>query len=444
MKDLSTYSRIIRLGIPILIGQVGMIIVGFADTKMVGLYATDALASASFVNNVFNVPILGCLGFTFGLTPLIGSLFSQKRITDCGGMVKAGLVVNLFFALLATLLMSGVYFALPYLGQPEELLPLIRPYYIIAALGVIPVTVFNVFAQWAYAINRTRLPMWIILFSNVLNIFGNWLLIYGNWGLPELGLTGAGISTLVARVVCPLIIITIFFLKPDYREYAEGFRGVALRGVNLRRVFTTSWPVSLQMICETCAFSLTAVMAGWISAFSLAALQIILIVGTLGFCIYYSMAAAVSVLVANANGLGNVDEMRRVSFCGYRIILMFATCSSTLFALWGSALMHQFSDDPQVLAIASTLIVPLVLYQYADATQICFANALRGTGQVMPMLWIAVISYLIIGLPSTYFIAFTLDMSTYGIVLSWSVSLVVAAVLYYRSFIRATKAVAAK
>ena len=159
----SIYLRIIRLGLPILIGQIGMIIVGFADTKMVGLYSTESLASASFVNNLFNVCIFACVGFTYGLTPLIGSLFTQGRYKAIGMMLRNGLLLNIFFALGITAIMTIVYFNLHRMGQPEELLPLIRPYYVIYLTGIVPVAVFNVFAQWAYAINRTRMPMWIIL-----------------------------------------------------------------------------------------------------------------------------------------------------------------------------------------------------------------------------------------------------------------------------------------
>ncbi len=123
--------RILRLGLPILIGQLGMIVVGFADTTMVGNYSTDALASASFVNNLFNVSIFACVGFTYGLTPLLGALFTQKRFADIGEYLRKGLVLNVLFALLITAVMSIIYINVHRLGQPEELLPLIRPYFLI-------------------------------------------------------------------------------------------------------------------------------------------------------------------------------------------------------------------------------------------------------------------------------------------------------------------------
>ncbi len=101
--------RIIKLGLPILIGQIGMIIVGFADTKMVGVYSTEALASASFVNNLFNVSIFACVGFTYGLTPLAGALFSQGRLKAIGMLMRNGLFLNVLFALVVTGIMAIAY-----------------------------------------------------------------------------------------------------------------------------------------------------------------------------------------------------------------------------------------------------------------------------------------------------------------------------------------------
>ena len=81
--------------------------------------------------------------------------------------------------------------------------------------------------------------------------------------------------------------------------------------------------------------------------------------------------------------------------------------------------MALFSEDTAVISLGATLIVPLILYQLGDATQITFANALRGTSKVMPMLWIAFVSYVTVGLPATYLLAFTAGLSTYGIILSF-------------------------
>lgn len=437
---LRRYVDIIRLGFPILVSQVGLIVVGFADTTMVGHYSTEALAAASFVNNLFNVAIISCLGMAMGLTPLAGALFAQKRSKDVGAMVRNAVPVNVIFCLLVMGVMLAVYLNLHRLGQPEELLPLIRPYFLIYLAGMLPVVLFQVWAQWSYAINRTRMPMWIILGCNALNIIFNYLLIYGNWGFPEMGLTGAGIATLIARVLSAVLIIAIFFGRREYRHYREGFVHSRLSGEKLRKVANTSWPVALQMAFESGSFTAAAIMVGWLGAIELASFQVIVITGTLGFCVYYSMASAVSVLVSNAAGRCDRHEMRRIAWAGYVILLVLAAAASTFFATGSHQLIGLFTNDKAVETCAVSLIFPLILYQLCDATQINFANALRGTSNVLPMVFISFISYVVVGLPATYVMGFPMGMGIYGIMFSFSVSLGVASVLFVYFFMRTTRA----
>ncbi len=432
-------GKIFRLGLPVLVSQIGMIVVGFADNIMVGHYSTDALASSSFVNNLFNLPIFAAMGFSYGLTPLVGALFTNGRADRIGQVLRAGVAVNIAVSLLLILVMGGIYLYLPSLGQPEELLPIIRPYFLIYMIGMLPVCVFNAFAQWSYGIRNTSMPMWIMLSVNLLNIIGNYILIYGNFGAPEMGLTGAGISTLTARVLSAVIICLVFFRNPAYRDYAAGYRSKRPEQAVYGNVVRMSWPVSLQMSFETAAFSGCAVMCGWIGAVEMAAFQIVVVVGTLGFCVYYAMATSVAVLVANEAGRNDAMGMRRQAFAGYGVILAACTLSSLFFGLGSSHVMGIFTEDPAVLTAAVGVIIPLVLYQVGDATQINFANALRGTGNVKPMMWIAFVSYIIVGLPASYLLAFTLDMGLYGIVLSFSCSLFLAAALFLYFFLHTVR-----
>lgn len=419
--------------------QLGMIVVGFADTTMVGHYSTRALASASFVNNLFLAAIMACVGFTYGITPLVGALFGQKRLNDIGTLMRTALIANIAFALVITAIMGFAYTQIGRMGQPTELLPLIRPYFIIFIAGILPISVFNIFAQWSYAINHTKMPMWIILASNVINIAGNYMLIYGHCGFNEMGLIGAGIATFIARWFCAIAIMIVFFTKKEYRPYRAGFCTRGNTTNNLKQINRTSWPVALQMTFETAAFTFSGVAAGWFGAVSLASYQIVMITGTLGFCVYYSMAAAVAVLVANASGTGDFRLMRRTAFAGYHIILLLAAIASAVFLIFGHQLMTLFTNDPVVEAAALAMIFPLVLYQFADATQINFANALRGTGHVMPMLWIALVSYIVVGIPATLLLAYPARLETYGIVLSFSVSLICSASLFLYFFLRHSK-----
>ena len=423
---------------PILVGQLGMIVVGFADNVMVGHYSTAALASASFVNNVFNMVLFCCLGFTYGITPLLGAMFSRGEKHKIGSSVRQALMLNLLFSILVTVIMMVLYFNIEMLGQPEELLPVIRPYYLLYLLGMIPVSLTGVMVQWSYAIGNTRMPMWIMLSANALNIVGNYILIYGLFGAPELGLNGAGISTLASRLFALAAIIYVFLKKKDYKSYRQGFIS-KMKTLSYKKIWDTSIPVAMQMTFESGAFTIAAIMAGWLGAVSLAAYQIIVITGTIGFGIYYSIGSAVAVKVAYAAGKNDAREMRREAWAGYHILLSLMSISSLILMIWGKDIMRLFTPDEQVLQLSFSLMFPLILYQIADATQINFANALRGTSRVKPMLWIAFVSYIVIGVPATYLLAFTATMGTYGIILSFSVSLFSAALLFLIYFLRSTK-----
>lgn len=438
-RYLSNYKQIIRLGLPIVVGQAGLIIVGFADNIMVGRYSTDALSAASFVNNTFNMAVMACLGFAYGITPLVGALFGQQNPGRIGLLMRNAQAINILYTLAVTAAMAGIYLNLDRLGQPEELLPLIRPYYMLYLCGLLPMTVYNVWAQCSYGMKLTQMPMWIILGANLINVIGNYLLIYGNFGMPELGLFGAGLATLGSRCLCALVIVVIFMTGKRFAPVRDGFRLSRLNVGKLHLLFRTSIPVSMQLFMETAAFSGAAIFVGWIGAIELAAFQVMVIIGTLGFCFYYSMGAATSVLVANAAGVGDCAKMRRIGFAGYHLTLLMALTASAIFLFAGRYLIGMFTNDEAVIAVAMTLIPPLLCYQLGDATQVNFANALRGTSKVMPMLWIAFVSYLVFGLPSTYLFAFPIGGGIIGVFYSFSVSLFLAGGLFFYYFMKYTR-----
>ncbi|MDE5828491.1 MAG: MATE family efflux transporter [Duncaniella sp.] len=431
----ATYKNILKLGLPLILGQLGLIITAFADTMMVGHYSTEALASASFVNNLFNTPMMSIMGFTYGMTPLVGALFGAGRFDRIGCVLKNGLVVTGLFAAVVIGIMMWFYFNIGVLDPPAELLPLIRPYYLLYVVGLIPVALFGVFLQWSYAINRTLFPTLLLLGANAFNIVGNYALIYGRWGFPEMGLTGAGISTLIARTLPLAVMGMVFLLRKDWAVYREGFRSGLITIKEMAGVNSTSWPVALQLALESGSFTLAAVMSGWIGKIPLASFQVIVVTGMLGFCVYYSVGNAVAIMVANDRGRGDVHAMRRDAWGGYHIMLVFMLAASLLFLTAGRRIMGLFTDDAAVLTASVALIVPLILYQLGDATQITFSNALRGTSRVMPMLWIAFMAYVIAGVPAMYLLGFTARLGVYGIVLSFSVSLFLAAALFLYFFL---------
>lgn len=433
------YRSTLKLGVPLCIGQIGVILVGFADTLMVGHYGTNDLASVSFVNNLFNLVIIGLLGFSYGITPIIGALFARQKYDEAGAAFRNALIANALFGILLTVVMGCAYFFIDRFGQPDELLPIIRPYYLVILASIVFVALFNAMRQFADSLLRPSVGMWILISGNAVNIVFNYLLIYGKCGMPELGALGAGISTLGSRVLMTVVFAVVLLRGQAYAPMRKAFLHTRESVGEMLSITRTSMPISLQMAMETGTFTFGGVMMGWLGTVELASYQVILTISTLGFMFYYSIGAAVAIRVSNYVGRGNQAEVRRSTWAGYHILLAMVVAVSFLLYFAKEPLVGIFTDDSIVAASAMALILPLIIYQCGDATQICFANALRGTGQSMSMMWIAFVSYILVGIPSGWLLGFPLGLRDVGIFYAFSVALFVGGALFLWQFLRATR-----
>lgn len=430
------YKRLCRLGGPIMLSQLGVILLAFSDTLMVGHYGIAELAAAAFVNSLYLVPNVMLIGLTGGVTPLVGSLFALNDNKGVGRVTRGALQVNLSAALLFTGFLGLMYFLLPYFGQEESLLPLIREYYLVLLPQPLMIAVFFVLMQTSNGVNLTSLPMWITLGMVGLNIIGNWLLIYGSMGFPELGLLGAGIATIMSRLISVLVIYLLFRRLNRFRDYQSGFRDRHLLGKIRRKVWITSWPLMIQSGLECLLWSVGAVVVGWFGAVQLAAYQVVNTIGQLGFMVYMSIGTAVTIRVANFAGLRDEKGAGLTARAGLHINILLATIASLVFIFGSKGLIDVFVDTSpeavsgnEVVASSLLLIWPLVFYQYMDAIQITMCNAIRGTSQVKPLMWISLVSYIVVGIPFLLLFAKGFDAGNVGAYWSFNVALLAASVM---------------
>jgi MATE family multidrug resistance protein len=426
----------LRIGVPIMLGQLSAIVMGFADTLMVGHYGTNELAAAGFVNSILALLIIGGMGFSYGLTPVVGALLGEGRVQSIAGKLKNGLFacsgVGLLLMLLAGLLLIG----LPWFGLPTSLLPLIRPYLLTLLLSLLPLMVFNAYKQFSDGIQDTSMPMWIMLVANVLNIFGNWLLIFGHWGLPEMGLFGAGLATLLSRILQLVLLAGVFHLTKHYDLYRKDFHSTRITKADQRELHRMGWPVALQLAMESASFSFSIIYVGWIGVTALAAHQIMIVIGQFFFMLYYGMSAAVAVQVSYYRGAGEPEQTREVAAAGLHLCWLIAICLSIPLLLLRNQVGQFFSHDAEVAAFVAMIVVPFLFYQVGDALQCTYANALRGMARVKAMVWIAFVAYIVISLPLGYIFGFVLGWGLVGIWMAFPFGLTTAGLLYYKEFKR--------
>lgn len=428
------YSELLSIGIPIIIGQLGTIVLGFADTLMIGHHSTNELAAAGLVNNTFGLVLLFYLGFSYGLTPIVGKLFGMGQEEAIGQKVKNSLVANMAIGVMLMTAMTVLYFNLANIGQPEELLPLIRPYFIVNLISVPFVGVFNTLKQFFDGITRTKVSMWVMIAGNVVNILFNWLLIYGVGGFPEMGLLGAGIATMSSRIIMPLALAAIIMFHKRYRHYRHDIANSRINRADFIEMNRMGWPVALQLGMETAAFSLSCVMVGWLGTIPLAAHQVMITVSQLFYLVISGLASALSIRVSHFIGQNDIAAVRATSADGFRLALAISACMSVPIILFRHNIGALFSDNAEVHQVVAMLIIVLVIYQFGDGLQYTFANALRGIACVKPMVWYAFIAYFGINLPMGYFLGFVADLGILGIWVAFPIGLTVAGVLFWQRF----------
>ena len=417
-----------------MIGQLGMIILGFADTMMVGHHSTTELGAASFVNNIINLVIITATGFSYGLTPIVGGLFGREELPQAGRALRSALLANLMAGAIMMAALGILYFNVGNIGQPKELLPYIKPYYLVLLASIPFVMLFNAFKQFTDSITETRTSMWILLSGNLLNIIGNYVLIYGKAGMPEMGVVGAGVATLLSRVVMVALFLFVFLSRKKMRPYREGFFVLGWSRQLVRRLFSLGTPIALEMGMETASFSLSIIMVGWLGTIALASHQVMITISQFTFMVYYGLGAAVAVRTSYFNGQDDRDNVRHTVVAGLQVMVALELLLSGIIFLLRNHIGGWFTDSAEVSSTVISLMVPFFIYQFGDGLQINYANALRGIADVKPLMVIAFIAFFVISLPVGYFCGFVLNFGLVGVWMAFPFGLTSAGVMMWYRF----------
>ena len=433
-KYMNKVREILKIGVPIMLGQACVIILAFADNIMIGWHSVNELAASSFVNNVMNFFILTELGFASGMTPIIGAFHGNGNVKGVGTTVRNGLLVNGIIGLIGLVLLAVIYLFIDCFGQEPELLPLIRPYFVIVGISIIFALGFNVLKQFTDGICKPVVSMLFLMGGNVLNIFGNWVLIYGKLGCPELGLMGAGLSTLMSRILMFLCFVLYIFKSEQFKAYAQAIKEALFSRVKMRHIFNMGYPVAIQMGLEASTFSFSAIMVGWISVTALAAHQVAITISQLFFLMMQGLSFALSILVSNCYGIKDYAGIHAYVKRGILMIFGTSLSLSILLYIFRYPAVGMFTDSPEVAEIAVVLFYVLFAYQIGDGIQLCFANVLRGLQDVKPIMYAAFVSYYLIAIPVAYVLGFKAGLGAVGVWLGFPIGLTLAGLFFYARY----------
>jgi MATE family multidrug resistance protein len=428
------YKALLRLGLPITVGQIGMTLQGVADTVMVGQHSTAELAAVGFVNNIFMLAILLCVGFTMGAISQIGSSYARGRKAEVVALLKSSLVADGLQCLCVVAAMVAFYLAMPYIGQPVELLPIMQPYYLILLASLPFVSVAGGYRQFFDCKGDTWVSMAVTLAGNAWNIIFNALLIFGLCGFPEMGLVGAGWATLSSRIVMLLLYMAAYHLMPRYAEFRSLWRGARVSRQSVLTLSRLGWPIGVQQGMEAASFSLCAIMLGWVGASALAAHQVMLNVAMIIYLFYIGIGSAVSIRVSHFSGLADRSAIRHSASAGFQLILLVGLVMSSIVVLLRHDISALFTDSADVASIVVGLVWPMMLYQVGDGMQTNYSNVLRGLGDVKPLMRYSFVAYVVISLPCSYLLGIVCGLGAFGVWMGFPFGLTTAGLLYLKRY----------
>lgn len=408
------------LAVPIVVGLGASTLLGVTDSLMLAPLGPVPLAAVGLTNAVLIIFYAAIYGMLSALSVQIGEAYGagdQRRIPL---ILRNGLALGALVGGAAAAVMAVVWFGLPFLGQPPEVLAAMKGYWVAMSLLLVPFSVLQVFKAAFEAVGRPWLGTAFAFVAVVVNVPLNFALIWGVGPIPALGLTGAGIGSLVAQGIA-LAGAWLWWMR------APSLRRLRLRRPLQRAAMVASArlgaPLGALYVAETGAMAVGTLMIGTFGAVALAGNQVAMSVGGLLYMVPLGVAGAVSIRVAQETGAGALGALRPIAFAALGIALVWLTGAAVVLAAFGEAIAASITAEPGVIAVAAAVFLVFAAMQVADGVQSIMLGALRGMSDTGWPAMVSMIGYWGVALPLGWVLAHWLGFGPAGVWIGFAVAL---------------------
>jgi MATE family multidrug resistance protein len=428
----SELGAMFKIAAPLVLAEIGWMLMGVVDTLMCGRVSTTALAAVSLGSISFYTFGVFGQGVLLGLDTLVSQSWGAKNPVDC----RKSLVNGLWIALLAFLPLMGFVWALiPFLsnfGVDPNVLREAIPYLKAVSWSTLPLLLYSALRRYLQGSDRPTPVMFALLSANLVNVFINWLLIYGNWGFPRMGAEGSGWATTISRVyMAAVLAIPVWRERAAWQWSPDWQRVTTLLKLGL--------PAAAQISLEVGVFAAVTALIGRLGAVPLAGHQIALNGASLTYMVPLGVSSAAAVRVGHAIGRHDAKGARHAGLMSLAIGMAFMSLAALAFLAFPRWIASGFTVDPKVIEYAVGLLAIAAVFQLFDGIQVVSTGALRGAGDTRTPMLVNLGAYWLVGLPLGYWLAFSMGWGAYGLWTGLCVALILMAVflsLAWRSVIR--------
>lgn len=403
----------VRLAVPVVVVQVGMMAMGFTDTVMVGRVSAEALAAVALGNVYVWAAIIFGVGVLMALDPVVAQAVGAGDNEGVSRGLQRGIVMACILTVPASLLLLPVGPVLTLLRQPGEITPTAAAYALVSIAGVLPFYLFVVFRQTLQAMHLLAPIVATIVLANAANVVLNWALIFGRLGVPAMGAIGSAWATVLSRWLMALLLLWI--ARRALLRHLLPWRSEALARGPLKRMFLLGAPIGVQHQLEYGVFGVVGLLMGWIGPVAMAGHQVALNLASLTFMVPLGVSAAAAVLVGNAIGRGDTAEARRAALAALLLGTGFMLVSAGALIGVPHFFASIYTNKADVIAVAVVLIPLAGVFQVFDGLQVVCIGILRGAGDTRAPMLVAVIGFWFVGLPISWWLGFHTSLGMAGL-----------------------------
>jgi len=419
----------LKLAIPAAIGQLAQMSMGAIDTVMAGNLSTEALAAISIGSNLFVPLLIFAMGLLMALNPLVAHANGADEHQKVGDYLRQGLYVAAIVAIPSIIAINNLEPIMLLIGVQSSIISTVLDYLYAISWGILPLYLFLALRSVNEGLFSNKVIMIVAVSAIPFNVVLNYLFMYGYGFIPAMGAIGLGYATSIVWTLL-FILLLIYSLYADKYQHFHFFNDWQWPDIKiLGEILKLGIPLSLTIGLEIMMFAAVGLFIGRFSIDIIAAHQIASNYSGLVFMVPLGLSIAVTARVGHARGRKSITDVQSAITVGFICAILFMLCAITLTVLYAETISNIYSNELPVIEYATQLLLLSTIFMLFDGIQVTASGVLRGMKDMVFPMFLAGISYWLIGFPTGYILAEMFQMKAVGYWIGFIAGLTSAAIL---------------
>lgn len=436
-------STLMRVGVPVIIAQLLQMSMSFVDTVMAGRLSPEDLAAVAVGSSTLMPFVVLCLGCMMAVTPIVAQNVGGRRFSQIGKNARQVLWLSQILALPSFFLLRHLDSLLVLIGITDEIIPIAAGYLKAISWGIFPAYAFGALRYFNEGLSVTRPAMFIAAIGLMVNIPANYVLMFGKLGFPRLGAIGTGYASAIVFTVMFISMLWFTFNFEAYKRFNIFSRFRLPEKKYLSELLRIGVPIGISSTMEVTMFAVVSLLIGTISTVAVAGHQVAINFASMTFMIPFGLSVAISARVGQSIGRNRPGEARFRGYVGVVVAGAIMACTALIMFLFPEWITSIYTDDREVTEMAVQLLLMAAIFQLSDGLQVSGFGALRGLKDTKIPMYVNLVAYWIIGIPTAYYLGFIAGHGATGLWTGLIAGLTVAGILHNIRFYKKTKSMGA-